>query len=45
MWNPPGHLATRGVPVFQKVPEVPREAVTKTVLIRQNHEYLLPPAD
>lgn len=39
MWNPPGHLATREVPVFQNVPEVPHEAVTKTVLIRQNREY------
>ena len=38
-------LATREVPVFQNVPEVPHEAVTKTVLIRQNHESLLPPAD
>ena len=38
------HLATREVPVFQNVPEVPHEAVMETVLIRQNHESLLPPA-
>ena len=45
MWTPAGHFATREVPVFQKVPEVPHEAVMKPVLIRQNHEYLLPPED
>ena len=38
-------LATREVPVFQNVPEVPHEAVMETVLIRQNHESLWPPAD